>query len=366
MKLRSWIFIATGAVAFVGGGLAVPRGAVAATSSAAGASPIAAVAGARANAAGRVLTWFNDFGAAPHLTHKAGSGIYYLKFPNAPVVGQNSGGNSVLLVTPDTPSANCTAVVADYSNSGTATVIVVETKDCANRFADRGFYLVVFASPPASSAQPTGAEPGGSGWTANATRFAGRTGKLFTYICPANGSESIVWGTTTYTDDSSVCTAAVNYGLITVESGGTVTIEMLPGLASYTGSNRNGTTTDPWGAWGSSFVFIGQPVYNTDVGYGGSGWGADATDYLGENGQRYLYMCPPGGSPGFLWGTGTYSDDSSVCTAAVQQGLITLANGGYVTIEIRPGANSYTGSTKNGITSSDWGSWYGSYIFVTR
>jgi hypothetical protein len=56
--------------------------------------------------------------------------------------------------------------------------------------------------------------------------------------------------------------------------------------------------------------------------------------------------------------------NSSVCTAAVQQGLITLAKGGYVTIEIQPGANSYNGSTKNGITSSDWGPWYGSYTFV--
>jgi hypothetical protein len=231
----------------------------------------------------------------------------------------------------------------------------------------------VFASPPASGAPLSGAEPGGRGWTADATRFVGRIGKLFTYVCPANGTENTVWGTTIYTDDSSVCTAAVNYGLVTVESGGTVTIEMLPGLASYSGSNRNGTTTDSWAAWGSSFVFIGQPIHNTDVGYGGTDlgyggfdWGAAASDFRGQNGQRYLYICSPGGSPGYLWGTGTYTDDSSVCTAAVQQGLITLAKGGYVTIEIQPGANSYTGSTKNGITSSDWGSWSGSYTFVTR
>ena len=62
---------------------------------------------------------------------------------------------------------------------------------------------------------------------------------------------------------------------------------------------------------------------------------------------------------------GTYTDDSSVCSAAVQAGLITLANGGNVTIEIQPGANSYTGSTKNGITSSDYGPWSGSNTFVT-
>jgi hypothetical protein len=45
--------------------------------------------------------------------------------------------------------------------------------------------------------------------------------------------------------------------------------------------------------------------------------------------------------------------------------LITLAKGGYVTIEVQPGASSYTGSTQNGITSEDYGPWAGSFTFVT-
>jgi hypothetical protein len=162
-----------------------------------------------------------------------------------------------------------------------------------------------------------------------------------------------------------VCTAAVNYGLITIESGGTVTMEMLAGRASYSGSMRNGTTTSSYKSWDSSFTFVGQPIFNTDVGYGGGGWDADASGFRGQNGQRYLYACPPGGSAGDIWGTGTYTDDSSVCTAAVHDGLITLAKGGYVTIEVQPGASSYTGSTQNGITSEDYGPWTGSFTFVT-
>lgn len=211
---------------------------------------------------------------------------------------------------------------------------------------------------------------GGSGWTATATKFRGQNGQRLTYVCPVPGSgDNIsgdnVWGTTTYTDDSSVCDAAVNYGLITTKTGGTVTIEIEPGAKSYAGSNRNGTTTESYGNWYGSFVFIGQPTFNTDVGFGGSGWNANATGFRGQNGQRYLYICPPNGSPLGLWGTGTYTDDSSVCTAAVQEGLITLANGGNVTVEIEKGASSYTGSTKNGIISLSYGSWYGSYILVT-
>ncbi len=211
---------------------------------------------------------------------------------------------------------------------------------------------------------------GGGGWTATAHQFEGQVGQRFTYVCPVaeqgdNVSGSNVWGTTTYTDDSSVCAAAVNYGLITIEAGGTVTIEIQPGLASYAGSTRNGTTTGSYGKWSGSFVFIGQPIHNADVGYGGRGWDAYPSSFPTKRGQLYLYICPPKGSPQDIWGTGTYTSDSPVCTAAVQEGLITLAKGGYVTIEIEPGASSYTGSTKNGITSLSYGAWSGSYIFVT-
>jgi len=67
---------------------------------------------------------------------------------------------------------------------------------------------------------------------------------------------------------------------------------------------------------------------------------------------------------GAVWGTDVYTDDSSVCTSAVHAGLITLASGGSVTIEMRPGQTSYEGSTRNGIISSPYGSWGGSYVLL--
>jgi hypothetical protein len=66
-----------------------------------------------------------------------------------------------------------------------------------------------------------------------------------------------------------------------------------------------------------------------------------------------------------VWGTDTYTDDSSVCTAAVHAGLITLASGGPVTFEMRPGLDSYEASTRNGIASRSWGVWSSSFVFVT-
>lgn len=94
-------------------------------------------------------------------------------------------------------------------------------------------------------------------------------------------------------------------------------------------------------------------------------WNTQANQLRGQNGQRYAYDCPAGGTlSGRLWGTGVYTDDSSVCTAAVHAGLITPEQGGRVIIEIRPGAASYQGSSRYGVTSRDYGAFAGSFVFV--
>ncbi len=106
------------------------------------------------------------------------------------------------------------------------------------------------------------------------------------------------------------------------------------------------------------------PAGGGTVGQGGSGWNADARHLRGRNGQRFSYGCPAGGGARTVWGSDLYTDDSSVCTAAVHAGRITLASGGTVTIEIRPGQSSYSASTRNGITTRSYGSWPGSFVIV--
>jgi LCCL domain-containing protein len=74
--------------------------------------------------------------------------------------------------------------------------------------------------------------------------------------CPPNGAVDTVWGTDVYTDDSSICTAAVHAGLITFERGGPVVFEIVDGRQAYPGSERNGVTTSDYGPWSGSFVFM--------------------------------------------------------------------------------------------------------------
>ncbi len=93
-------------------------------------------------------------------------------------------------------------------------------------------------------------------------------------------------------------------------------------------------------------------------------WAAEAGEHRGQDGEEFDYECPPNGEPNTVWGTDIYTDDSSVCTAAAHVGVITVEDGGDVTIEIRPGEDSYDGSERNGITTLDYPSWGGSFVIV--
>jgi hypothetical protein len=95
-------------------------------------------------------------------------------------------------------------------------------------------------------------------------------------------------------------------------------------------------------------------------------WYTDASDYINEVGLKIKFKLPPNedGFSGAVWGTDVYTYDSSIGAAAVHAGVITLDKGGEVTIEIMEGSDSYTGSSMNGITTSDWGPYDYSFKIV--
>jgi hypothetical protein len=96
------------------------------------------------------------------------------------------------------------------------------------------------------------------------------------------------------------------------------------------------------------------------------GWSDTAVAYRGQHGLRLTSTCPAQGRIGSLWGDGIYTDDSSICTAAVHAGLITLDRGGAVTFVLTPGQEAYEGTEANGITSLQYGSWMGSFAFTDQ
>jgi hypothetical protein len=92
-------------------------------------------------------------------------------------------------------------------------------------------------------------------WSTNAKAQRGAIGQRFTYVCPP-GSPEKVWGSDVYSDGSSLCSAAVHAGAMK-RRGGTITIEIRPGLTSYYGSKRHGVPSMSFGPWDGSFVVLG-------------------------------------------------------------------------------------------------------------
>jgi hypothetical protein len=218
-----------------------------------------------------------------------------------------------------------------------------------------------------------GVRMGGLGWTATVRPYRGADGTRYLTICPAGGTVARVWGSGPYTDDSYVCAAGVHAGVITVAAGGSVVAEIRPSLSSYAGSTRNGVTSASYGAWGGSIVIVGaKPVAAATTTApatpgtvaGGSTWSADTRAFRSRIGLQVRFTCPAGGRLSVVWGSGTYTDDSSVCSAAVHAGLISLARGGTVVVRITPARTSYAGTARNGVVTRAYGRWPGSFVFV--
>lgn len=249
-----------------------------------------------------------------------------------------------------------TTLVAACSSSKKASTKATTSTSTTTTTASGG----ADASGASSDSASSGAT---SVWTQTAAARRGQNGKTFTLACTPKGTASTVWGAGTYTDDSSICTAAVQSGLITFAKGGTVTYQIAPGQNSYDGGVANGVTSKSYGSWSGSFTFPDAPPGTVTVAAGPESWSVNATDHRGKDGTRVTVRCSANGTLGGVWGSGPYTDDSSVCSAAVHAGLITVAKGGTVVIEIAPGRESYQGSTAHGVTSSDYGSFQGSFTF---
>ena len=179
----------------------------------------------------------------------------------------------------------------------------------------------------------------------------------FKFLCPPNGRiVGVVDGTDTYSSESSICSAAIHAGLITIRGGGKVAIKIRPNIGTYVGTTRHDISSR--GAafnLDSSFIFLqpnGSPVADANLKEIGWDTRPDNLDLAGRLDQDFKFLCPSDGRViGVVDGTDTYSSASSVCSAAVHAGLITIRGGGKVAIRIRPNIVTYVGTTRHDISS---------------
>jgi len=62
-----------------------------------------------------------------------------------------------------------------------------------------------------------------------------------------------------------------------------------------------------------------------------------------------------------IWGDGVYTDDSAIAVAAVHAGIVRVGERAQVQVRILPGQRSYEAATRNGVQSSPYANWEGSY-----
>lgn len=75
----------------------------------------------------------------------------------------------------------------------------------------------------------------------------------------------------------------------------------------------------------------------------------------------YACSCPAGQARGSVWGSGPYTADSDICTAARHAGMITDEGGNVMAIRL-DGLAEYAASERNGIRTSRWGRYDTSFM----
>jgi hypothetical protein len=246
------------------------------------------------------------------------------------------------------------------------------------RFADAA---VIAPVPPATPVTPPVSQPVATDAIndpGNMVAYRGRNGQTFT-IRVRGTSDGSVWGGSdgVYTDDSRIGKAAVHAGVLRPGQEGVVRVIVVAGKSGYGASTKNGITTAGYGSWHGSYRFadaaviapvppvipvtppVSQPVVTDAINDPGNMVG-----YRGRNGQTFTIRVR-GTNDGSLWGgsDGVYTDDSRIGKAAVHAGLLKPGEERVLRVKILAGKASYPASTRNGITSTGYGAWHGSYAF---
>ena len=106
------------------------------------------------------------------------------------------------------------------------------------------------------------------GWSSKLSSMglnkADNVGKIYNFYCQPAAKDSLhapIWGTNIYTVNSGICSTAVHAGMIS-QSGGTVSVELLPGKEFYTGSSKNTVTSKDHSKTNFSYTFVGESMAN--------------------------------------------------------------------------------------------------------
>ena len=227
----------------------------------------------------------------------------------------------------------------------------------------------------------TGVQPGPAVTPLSMTPFRKSIGKVL--LVEVTGSQSgTVWGDSEVcTDDSSLAAAAVQFGVLRPGERGMIKVTVCPGKKNYAGFSGHGVSSSSWdnnnGGYASLKIEAAPDgAYQACHPISGAVAGEDigTTDLTVEDNKTitlanfvgYTFVFQSTGQVNsILWGTDQYTHDSSLGAAAVHAGALQAGQSGYVFMLVKPGIPFYRGSTRNGVTSSDWNNSGNNYVTLT-
>ena len=150
-----------------------------------------------------------------------------------------------------------------------------------------------------------------------------------------------IWGTTVYTDDSALETAAVHAGLLRPGQRGIVKVRVLAGQDHYDGTKQHDIESAAFGRHAGSFRFMdvssSRPNRTNQL--------ASYRDLVGQS----IVLPVVGSASGEVWGSDVYTDDSSVGAAAVHAGLVGVGDLAFVKVTLLPGQARYESTSRYGV-----------------
>lgn len=209
----------------------------------------------------------------------------------------------------------------------------------------------------------------GDAWldTGNMYQFTFRAPDTYKIVLTGRTDQSI-WGDGYYTYDSWLATAAVHAGVLQPGETKTLEVQMVGDVQAFSGSLRNGVTSQKYDVKSQAYIFVAAPPTSTTIDVGPSG--IRLQNYRSQVGLELDLRITGDKDLGRVWGTGLYTDDSAIASAAVHAGLLGDGETGVVTIRIKGGTvapDAFVGSDQYGVVSESYPSGYpGSYEFVGR
>ncbi len=184
-------------------------------------------------------------------------------------------------------------------------------------------------------------------------------GKVFYYNVTGATAGGVIYGTDIYVPGSFLAMAAVHRGVLKEGQRGVVKVTILPGQQAYTATTRNGIASEAFGANIVSFkveraygFLLPAAQVLADPG--------TLTNYRGQVGKTLLFEVT-GTTNRSIAGTDIYTDDSALSTAAVHSGVLSAGQTATVRVTILAGQQTYTGSTRHGVTSGQSTAFPGSF-----